>query len=237
MGEDLRDDVECLLFDVGGSIFDWQTAIVRSLDRVDSTTLGALDPQTFASTWRRRSLMHMYAIATERVPWRPFDEFIVLALTEALDEHEVGSISASDRSTLERAWRAMPVWPEVVPSIARLKTRYVVAPHTILSLAAVAHSSKIAGLDWDAIVSCDAIKVTKTNPDSYLGAARTIGFDVDRICYVAAHTSDLDVASGLGLRTAFVQPRLDEYGEEPTGAVDRFDVFAVDYADLADQLV
>lgn len=78
MGGDLRDHVECPLFDVGGSIFDWQTAIVRSLDRVDSTTLGALDPQTFASTWRRRSLMHMYAIATERVPWRPFDEFIVL---------------------------------------------------------------------------------------------------------------------------------------------------------------
>lgn len=137
-------------------------------------------------------------------------------MTEALDEHEVGSISASDRSTLERAWRAMPVWPEVVPSIARLKTRYVVAPHTILSLAAVAHSSKIAGLDWDAIISCDALEVTKTNPDSYLGAARTIGFDVDRICYVAAHTSDLDVASGFGLRTAFVQPRLDEYGERGT---------------------
>ncbi len=43
------------------------------------------------------------------------------------------------------------------------------------------------------------------------------------------------IVSDLGLRTAFVQPRLDE--EDPTGAVDRFDVFAVDSADLADQFV
>lgn len=232
-------DVDCLLFDVGGSVFDWESAIVESIGRISSPEFSAPDPTEFAATWRRRSLMHMYDIAAERVPWRPFDDFVDEALTDALDEHRIGPISDSDRSTLGSAWRRMPVWPEVVSALRRLEVRYVLAPHTILSLAAVAQSSKRAGLRWDAIISCDALKATKTNPTSYLLAAEAIGFRTDRICYVAAHTSDLRVVRGLGMRTAHVRSRLDEYGETPIGGdpTDDFDVVVSDYRDLADRLL
>lgn len=183
--------------------------------------------------------MHMYDIAAERVPWRPFDDFVDVALTDTLHEHQTGPISGSDRLTLASSWRRMPVWPEVVHSLRRLRARYVVAPHTILSLAAVAHSSKTAGVCWDAIISCDALRVTKTNPRSYLQGAQMIGFSADRIGYEAAHVSDLKVVRGLGMRTAYVQSRLDEYGEEPFGRDEsnEFDVVASDYSDLADRLL
>ena len=133
----------------------------------------------------------------------------------------------------------MPAWPEVPDAITRLRDRFVVAPHTILSLSSVALSSKSSGVIWDAIVSCDALGATKTNPESYRRAADAIGFDTHRILYVAAHTSDLEVVRTLGMRTAYVRSRLDEYGESPpTGdAAERYDLLADDDADLADRLL
>lgn len=232
-------NVECLLFDVGGSVFDWETAIVDAVAKLSSSSFNDADSQVFAATWRRRSMVRMYDVAADRVSWRPFDDFADDALTDALDEHALGPLSSADRTELHRAWRTMPAWPEIRPSLERLRTRHVVAPHSVLSLAAVAQSSKFSGLTWDAIVSCDALGVTKTNPQSYVRAAETVGFDPEQICYVAAHASDLNVAQTLGFRTAYVQSRLDEYGEVPVNSdtVAAFDVVADDYADLADQLV
>lgn len=131
----------------------------------------------------------------------------------------------------------MPAWPDVAPAIERLRSRFVVAPHPILSLAAVAHSSKAAGLPWDAIVSRDALDVIKTHPDSYRRATEVIGFPPDRICYVSAHTSDLNVVAELGMRTAFVRSRRGEYGEEPLRNRDDVDIVASDFVDLAGRLV
>ncbi len=232
-------DVDCLLFDVGGSIFDWETAIVEVLEHTGALGRAETDAKGFAESWRRHSMIHMYDIAAERVPWTRFDDFIDASLTDALDERSVGPIDGGDRLLLLEAWRRMPAWPEAADAIRRLRDRFVVAPHTILSLSSVALSSKSSGLTWDAIVSCDALGATKTNPESYRRAADAIGFDPHRVLYVAAHTSDLEVVRTLGMRTAYVHSRLDEYGESPlTGdAPERYDVLADDYADLADRLL
>lgn len=55
---------------------------------------------------------------------------------------------------------------------------------------------------------------------------------------VAAHPSDLRAAAGVGYRTAYVQPRLQDPGEDydETGLEDEFDIIAEDYADLARRL-
>ena len=231
-------DVRCLLFDVGGSVFDWETAIVHAIRTHSPAVLTDVEPASFAEAWRRHSMIHMYEIAEERTAWQPFDEFIDASLTDALDECGAPAPEPMARRALLGAWRSMPAWPEVTDALERLRRRFTIAPHTILSLAAVTQSSKAGGLTWDAIVSCDALGATKTNPQSYLRGAATIGFAPDQILYVAAHTSDLEVVRSLGFRTAYVESRLDEHGEpDIDGSLgDRYDVDATDYADLADQL-
>ena len=184
-------------------------------------------------------MVEMYEIAEEKTPWRPFRSFIGSSLDVALDKHGISQLSIADRQLLLSAWNRMPAWPEVAVAIARLRERFLVAPHTILGLGPVARSSKAAGLTWDAIISCDALGSTKTNPESYTRALDVIGFDAGQVCYVAAHASDLKVVQELGMNTAYVSSRLPEYGEDPDGTdyTGEFDLLADDYDHLAKMIV
>lgn len=108
----------------------------------------------------------------------------------------------------------------------------------MIGLAPVAFSSKAAGLTWDAIISCDGLGATKTDPESYARALGVIGLDPSRVCFVAAHPLDLRGAAEHGMRTAYTVARLHDYGDdyEDTGFDQEFDVVAGDFAELADKI-
>jgi 2-haloacid dehalogenase len=78
----------------------------------------------------------------------------------------------------------------------------------------------------------------KPDPEVYLGAARLLGLAPGEVMMVAAHNYDLQAASRLGLKTAFVA-RPTEYGPlqkidfEATGA---WDIVAPDFGGVAEKL-
>ncbi|MEM7507330.1 MAG: hypothetical protein AAF415_11350 [Pseudomonadota bacterium] len=230
--------IKCLLFDVGGSVFDWQTAIVNTLAISSVGQSGRIDRQAFATAWREQSLKELEEIANETSKWRPFADFIATSLETTCLNFGLKSVDQTDRDALLSAWSAMPAWPEVRSSLERLRRLYFVAPHTIIGTGPVARSSKAAGLTWDAIVSCDALGASKVNKSAYVRCAELLEYDLAEICYVAAHASDLRAAASLGMKTAYVETRLEEYGEKPLGTcyVGEFDFNASDYAALADQM-
>ena len=231
-------DVDVLLFDVGGTVFDWRTAISETVSSAPNDELRALDARAFSAAWREQSMIECYEIADHVRPWRPFDDWLQTSLDVVLARFGVAGISPDDRAWLCRGWSRMPVWPEVPESFARLRERFFIAPHTVLGLAPVAFSSKAAGLTWDAIISCDSLGATKTDPESYARALRVIGCDAARVCFVAAHPSDLRAAAAHGMRTAYTVARLHDYGDdyEDTGFDREFDLVAPDFAHLADEL-
>ena len=107
-----------------------------------------------------------------------------------------------------------------------------------LGLAPVAFSSKAAGVAWDAIISCDSLGATKTDPESYARALQVIGRDAERVCVVAAHPNDLRGAAANGMRTASTVARLHDDGDDyvDTGFADGFGVVAADFTELADTM-
>ena len=232
------DNVEVLLFDVGGTVFDWDTAIVEALATTDVDRAHDLDRAAFSSAWRKQSMIEMYDIAELKSPWRPFGEFIESSLDVALTACAIPTVSASDRLVLLDAWRNMPVWPGARRAIADLRRDFFVSPHTIIGLADIAFSSKRARVGWDAIISCDSLGVTKTNPASYAAAISMLGIPAERACYIAAHPVDLRAAREHGMRTAYVVAQLHDYGDDyvDTGFAREFDIVADDFADLARQL-
>ena len=231
-------DVDVLLFDVGGTVFDWRTAISQTVSSARADELRALDAEAFSTAWREQSMIECYEIAEHERPWRPFDAWLKTSLDVVLRRFGVADISEDDRAWLCAGWSRMPVWPEVPAAFARLRERFFIAPHTVLGLAPVAFSSKAAGLTWDAIISCDALGATKTDPESYTRALEVIGREPSRVCFVAAHPRDLRGAAEHGMRTAYTVARLHDVGDdyEDTGFADEFDVVAADFAELADLL-
>ena len=109
---------------------------------------------------------------------------------------------------------------------------------TILSLSLIVDVSRRNGIDWDAVIPCEMLRVYKPLPDAYWRAAAFLAVEPQEILMVACHNFDLDAARGVGYRTVFVR-RPDEWG--PAGPPDpvpnpAIDVVVDGFGELADHL-
>ena len=145
-------------------------------------------------------------------------------LDELAESHPQLELNAEDHDELNRAWHRMGVWEDVPESLLKLRERYVVAILTVLSLSIVVDSSKHAGIDWDAYLSCEFLGIYKPEPQAYQTVARLLGAYVEETMMVAVHPPDLAAAARDGMKTAYVKPKLEEMGS--SGATDTFDIRA-----------
>ncbi len=226
--------IKALTFDVGGSIFDWQTATRGAVRELAQARNVAVDDAAFASTWRRRMFEQLAEVRSGARPWQNADQIHRAVLDELAEQFPVLKLTVADRDQLNRAWHRMGVWEDVPDALLRLRERYVVAILTVLSLSIVVDSSKHAGIDWDACLSCEFLGVYKPEAAAYQTAARLLGAEPEETMMVAVHPPDLAAAAKAGLKTAYVKPKLKEAGSR--GATDAFDIRAEDYRDLARQL-
>jgi 2-haloacid dehalogenase len=159
-------------------------------------------------------------------------------LDTLLGEAGIAAFTAEDRAEISARWHTLGAWPDFVPALERLKRRYVCVSFTILSLALVIAVSRRNGIAWDAVISCEMLRVYKTRPEAYQRAAHLLQVPPGEILMVACHNFDLDAARGEGYRTAFVR-RPEEWG--PAGPPDpnpnsATDIVVDDFSELADRL-
>ena len=95
-------------------------------------------------------------------------------------------------------------------------------------------SSKHAGIDWDAYLSCEFLGTYKPEPEAYQYAARLLNASPEETMMIAVHPPDLLAAQRAGLRTGYVVPKLEEMGSQ--GETSSFDIVAENYSHLAQLL-
>ncbi len=228
------ENIKALTFDVGGSIFDWQTATRQAVRELAAERGVEVDDRAFCFAWRRRMFEQLAEVRQRERRWQNADRIHRRVLDELAAQYPALALSAADRDELNRAWHRMGVWEDVPQSLARLRQNYIVSILTVLSLSIVVDSSKHAGIDWDAYLSCEFLGVYKPAPEAYQYAARLLGAQPGETMMVAVHPGDLAAARRAGLRTAYVKPKLEDAGSR--GDSSGFDILAEDYHDLARQL-
>ncbi len=152
--------------------------------------------------------------------------------------HGFAGLGEREVTEIVSFWHRLDPWPDAAPALARLRSRYVLAPCSNGNVSMLVAISRHGGLSWDAILGAESTRHYKPQPEAYLGTARLLGVEPSRTMMVAAHAADLAAARALGFRTAFVA-RPDEHG--PDGTPDRIvasdhDVVAGDLAELASML-
>jgi 2-haloacid dehalogenase len=228
-----------LIFDVFGTCVDWRSSIAReggALGRRLGKT--GVDWLAFADAWRAQYQPQMETVRGGQRPWTTLDVLHREALATVLPAFGLGELSDADRDELTRAWHRLDPWPDVVDGLARLKSRYIIAPNSNGNIALLVNMAKRAGLPWDAILGAEIARAYKPRPEVYLRCAEALGLEPAAVMMVAAHNSDLVTAAECGLQTAFV-PRPAEYGSNQMSdlAPERaFDLIAIDFIDLANQL-
>ncbi len=230
----MRNGIKALAFDVGGSIFDWQTATRQAVRALADARGVAVDDADFTMTWRRRMFGELARVRSGELPWQNADQLHRAVLDELADAYPQLELSGADRDELNSAWHRMDVWDDVPDALRQLREHYVVSILTVLSLSIVVDSSRHAGIDWDAYLSCEFLGAYKPDRAAYLTAARLLGAEPGEVMMVAAHPPDLLAAQRAGLRTGYVKPKVWEPGAD--GPTDSFDISADDYGALARQL-
>ena len=226
--------IKVLTFDVGGSVFDWQSSTQAAVRQLAQERGVELDVPAFCFKWRRRMFETVAQVRRGNLSWRNADQIHLEVLDELGDGHPELNLRPADKRQLNSAWHCMDVWQDVPAALARLRERYIVSILTVLSLSIVVDSSRHAGIDWDAYLSCEFLGVYKPEPDAYQKAARLFGAEPAETLMVACHPPDLAAAQRAGLKAAYVKPKVWEMGSE--GDASGFEIQAESYTDLADQL-
>ena len=231
-------DIKALGFDVFGTVVDWRTSVAREAEAVGRAKGIDVDWTAFAVAWRKLYQPQMQRVRSRELPWTKLDDLHRMSLDRLIVEFGLKGLSEEETDHLNRAWHRLDPWPDAVPGLTRLKTRYVLTTLSNGNVALMVNMAKRAGLPWDAILGAEPTRHYKPDPETYLGTADYLGVRPDQLMLVAAHNGDLAAASKVGLRTAFV-PRPKEHGPgqtrdlTPDGA---WDFVATDFEDLARQL-
>ena len=229
--------IEALTFDVGGTVFDWQSA-VRPRAGALATARGAdVDVAQFALDWRRRFFELLGEVRSGRREWCSADPLQLAALESLAGDYASLELSDADRRELVEVWHSMDVWSDFPEALGRLRARYRVVVLTVMSFSIVLDSSRHAGITWDGILSGEFMRHYKPDREAYLEGAERLRLEPSQVMMVAAHPFDLRASMKAGLRTAYVQPKLNEPFGTDSGDPRDFDVNAADFTDLADQLV
>ena len=232
------DDVKALLFDVFGTVVDWRTSIIRELKTFELEKGVSADWAQFADDWRELYQPSMDGVRRGDREWRNLDALHRESLITLLSRYAIQGLNEDEIDHLNKAWHRLDPWPDSVPGLTRLRTRFVLATLSNGNIALLVNMAKRASLPWDAVLGAEPARAYKPLPKCYLRNAAFLGLEPAECMLVAAHNDDLAAAQELGFHTAFVR-RPTEYGaaqKKDLKAEGDWDIVADAMTGVADQL-
>jgi 2-haloacid dehalogenase len=203
--------VKSLFFDVFGTLVDWRTSIAREAAAILRPQGIDLDWTDFADAWRAEYQPGMEEVRNGTIPFSKLDVLHRRNLERFLPRLGVTGLSEATLRDLTLAWHRLDAWPEVPAALARLKTKFLIAPVSNGNISLMADLARRNNLPWDAILGAEIAGDYKPKPRVYEAACAAFDLDPAQCMMVAAHSSDLEAAAKSGLRTAHIA-RPNEHG-------------------------
>jgi 2-haloacid dehalogenase len=234
----IEPSVKLLAFDVFGTVVDWRSSVIAEGEQLGKSKGINIDWAAFADAWRTIYRPYMDKVQNGELPWTKLDDLHRMMLAETLKKFAIQSLTDDEKENFNRVWHRLIPWPDSVPGLQRLKSRFVITTLSNGNISLLTDMAKHAGLPWDCILSAENVRRYKPAPEVYLLAPELFDLKPEQVMMVAAHEHDLQSAQKHGLRTAFVHRPL-EHGpgkESEIPPTERYDFVAKDFHDLAQQL-
>ena len=230
--------VKALTFDVFGTVVDWRASIIREGQLLGLAHGLAVDWPAFADAWRAGYRPAMDRVNRGEAPWANIDTIHRQILDGLLERFGLAALPPEAIEHFNRVWHRLMPWPDAVPGLNRLRSRFVLSTLSNGNVALLVNMARNAGLPWDCTLCAELIGRYKPDLEVYRTAARLLGRGAHEVMMVAAHPDDLRAAKAAGLMTAYV-PRPLEHG--PAGRLapaspGEFDIVAGDFLELAQRL-
>jgi len=231
-------DIKALAFDVFGTVVDWRSGVIAEGEQLGKTKGLQIDWAAFADAWRSIYRPYMDLVGNGQLPWTKLDDLHRQMLEATLTKFGIANLTNDEKEHFNRVWHRLTPWPDSVPGLQRLKSRFVVSTLSNGNIALLTNMAKHAGLPWDCILSAENVRHYKPDPEVYLLVSQLFDLQPEQVMMVAAHEHDLQSAQKHGLRTAYVHRPMERgpgkaLTKPPT---ERYDIVANDFLDLAAQL-
>ena len=185
--------IKAVLFDTFGTIVDWRSSIAREGVVVAAQKgVADFDGDGFARAWRAGYRPGMARVTAGERPWVSIDVIHRERLEEILPQFGLPMLDEAERDHLNCAWHRLTPWPDSVPGLKRIKSKFLISPLSNGSVVLLSTIAKRAGIPWDFIFSSDMHRAFKRNPAVYQNAIRLLGMAPDEIMMTAAHNDDLE---------------------------------------------
>ncbi len=234
-------EIQALVHDVFGTVVDWRGAVTADGEALAARKgIAHVDWQEFADEWRGLYRPSMDRVRKGELPWTNLDALHRMALDRLLEKFGIaGRLDEADKVWLNLTWHRLRPWPDSVPGLTRIKTKYIIATLSNGTVRLLTDMAKHCGLPWDAVLGSDIVRHYKPDAEMYRSAIEFLGNgDPSAVMMVAAHNGDLVHAASHGMKTAFVA-RPTEHGAAQSRdfkAEHDFTYVATSFEDLADQL-
>jgi 2-haloacid dehalogenase len=230
--------VKAILFDTFGTVVDWRTSLIQDLSEFGAKKHVAADWTALVDAWRANYAPSMDRVRKGEVPWTRLDTLHRVTLDKLVAELNITGLTEAELDHINRGWHRLKPWPDAVPGLTRLKSRYIIAPLSNGNVSLLLNMARHSGIPWDMICATELFHHYKPDPETYLGAADLLGLKPEEVMMAAAHNGDLAAARKCGLKTAFFA-RPTEYGphqKRDFKADSDWDVIATDIEDMASQM-
>jgi 2-haloacid dehalogenase len=201
-------EIRALTYDVFGTVVDWRGGIARDALQLLGNQKGYdFDWNAFAIAFKERSKMASSVAEADNRARRSIraDDLNRDNVNATLAEFGVEGLTEQDSAWLAKAWHRLDPWPDSVPGMTRLRTRYVLAAVSSGNVALLVEMARRGAIPWDVILSAEVTGYYKPKPEAYLRAVEMLGLEPEQCLMVASHNDDLLAAAACGLRTAFIR--------------------------------
>jgi len=197
-------NVKLLVFDTFGTVVDWRSVVIEEGTQLSKAKGFTIDWPKFADEWRGAYGPSMNRVRKGELPWTKLDALHRMSLDTLLEKYNITQLTEAEKTQFNRVWHRGRPWPDSVPGLTRLKTRFTIAPLSNGNISLLTDMAKHGGIPWDCILGAELVRHYKPDPETYMSPVEFFDLTPPEVMMVAAHQPDLQVPKRLGLRTAYV---------------------------------
>ncbi|HSR12891.1 MAG TPA: haloacid dehalogenase type II [Thermodesulfobacteriota bacterium] len=225
-------DVKALTFDLFGTVLDLGGSLTPFIAKFLQGKNSDLAPGRFWEQWRYRQRIEQYQDNIMMLGHSGYLETARRAFVYTLALNKI-PFSKDEARDFMKAWQELSPFPDAVPGLKKLKTRFRLVALSNGEPAYLDHLAKNRiRWDFDAVISVQVAGAFKPHPGVYLKSASLLGLEPAQCMMVSSNSFDVMGARACGFRGAFVN-RYDLPMEDTPFLPD---TTAKDFLELADLL-
>ena len=146
MSNPSADSVKVLAFDVFGTVVDWRASVIAEGEQLGKAKSLSVDWAALADAWRAVYRPTLDRVRNGELPWTKLDVLHRMSLEEILKKFKIDGLSEDEKARFNRVWHRLKPWPDSVPGLQRLKTRFVISTLSNGNISLLTNMAKHTGL-------------------------------------------------------------------------------------------